>query len=255
MLKKIGIIGVGHLAEYLLKGLVNTDRNFEFFLADPVPERAEKLARYCRARVFTDNQAAVDQSEIVILSVRPDQFNTALDNLKFTQEQILAAATVGIPLSVLQNSVRPARAVRVLPISCVAINQSPILIYPENPEVRKLFSLLGRVHLLEKEPLFEPATALVGAYYAWLFVLMAQLTEWTAEQGLSKELARALVVETMQGASGMAEAQKDLSLQQIWESLATPGGISQHGIDIIRSKDGLVLWSQALDSVTRMLKK
>ena len=70
MYKKIGIIGVGHLAEYLLKGLMKTERDFEFFLADPFPERAEKLAESCSARVFTDNQAAVDQSEIIILISR-----------------------------------------------------------------------------------------------------------------------------------------------------------------------------------------
>ena len=255
MYKKIGIIGVGHLAEYLIKGLINTGRDFEFFLADPAPERAQTLTESCRARVFTQNQEAVDQSEIIILAVRPNQCHAALEGLKFREGQILAAVTIGIPLSVLQEAVTPARAVRVLPISCVAINQSPVLIHPEDVEIREFFSLVGRVHLLEEEPLFEPATALVGAYYAWLFALMEQLAQWTETQGLSPELARDLVVDTMQGASGMAAAQKDTGLQQIWESLATPGGISQHGIEIIRARDGLDLWSQALDSVTRMLKK
>jgi pyrroline-5-carboxylate reductase len=155
----------------------------------------------------------------------------------------------------LEAYAKPARPYRVLPISCVAINQSPILIYPENEEIRSLFCLLGNVHLLADEKVFEPATSLVGAFYAWLFALMEEAVTWNISQDLEPDLARDLVVETMQGACAMAQAQREISLSQIWESLATPGGISEHGIKIINQRDCLKAWSEALQSVTDLLRR
>ncbi len=254
MKKRIGIIGVGHIAEYLVTGLIRSGNKFDFYFSDPFPERAHKLVNQFGGKVVAENQMVIDKADLIILSTRPGQVETALNSLRFHRKQTLFSVAVGLSLKFLSNFVQPATVIRVLPISCVAINLSPILIYPENKEARTLFSMVGNVHSLNAENDFEPATALVGAFYAWLFALMEEAAAWTSKQGFDPIFARTLVIETMNGACGMAAKQNNLSLNQIWQSLATPGGISEHGIRIINQHKGLKAWSEALGSVTRVLQ-
>ena len=254
MIKRIGFIGVGHLSEFLITGFVNSGQKFEFVFSDPFPERSRKLAAAHGGEVFTDNQKTVDNADLVVLATRPPDVESALSGLNFRKDQVLVSVAVGVPLRFLRQWAGPARVLRVLPISCVAVNQSPVLIYPHDKVVHDLFSLVGTVHALEDETLFEPATSLVGAFYAWLFALMEEVSNWTAGQGIKTEFARQLVLETMNGACAMARSQNDLTLKQIWESLATPGGISEHGIKVINQKEALSAWSEALESVTRILR-
>ena len=253
MLKRVGFIGVGHLAEYLITGLNRTGVDFEFFMADPLPERAQKLAATVGGRVSTDNQTAVDNGDLIILATRPEQVRAALNGLTFTRDKILASAAAGVTLDSLRPYTGPARLVRVLPISCVAINQSPTVIYPGDREVLEFFSLLGNVHPVPDEEAFIPATSLVGAFYAWVFALMDEAAGWTVARGIDPVLARKLVVETVQGACGMAGAQGKLTLREIWDTLATPGGISEHGLRVINDKGCLKAWSEALESVTQKI--
>ena len=150
--------------------------------------------------------------------------------------------------------VSPATAVRVLPISCAAIGKSPVLVFPENSLVEKVFSCLGQVHILPDETVFSPGTALVGAFYAWLFPFMDAMVSWTKNQGSDPETARQLVIETIEGACGMARHQKDASLADIWETLATPGGISELGARVLEDEDAFAAWSKALDAVTKKMR-
>jgi len=258
MIKKIGFIGVGHIAHYMLTGFAQTKNYFEFILADPDPDRVAQISKEFtpkfKCTVTQDNQTAVDRSELIILAVRPDRMDAALTGLKFKPDQLVASVVAGASLSLLDRRVSPAKPIRVLPISCVAINKSPILVFPENQPVQTLFSLLGQVHVLPDEKTFTPGTALVGAFYAWIFALMDETTAWTADQGIDPKVARQLVVQTIEGACGMASHQKDTSLTQIWDTLATPGGISEYGAKILKERGCLKAWPDALEAVTRKME-
>lgn len=257
-MKKIGFIGVGHIANYMLQGLGNTGKSFEFTLADPDLDRVSRMIKefdnIFDCFLTQDNQEAVDRSDLIILAVRPIDLEGALGTLNFKPGQVVASVVAGASLDQLNCLVSPATAVRVLPISCVAINKSPILVFPDNAPVKEVFSLLGQVHLLPHEDTFTPGTALVGAFYAWMFPLMDETASWTRDQGIDPETARALVIETIEGACAMARQQKQMSLGAIWETLATPGGISEHGAKLLNERGCLKAWPAALEAATAMME-
>lgn len=258
MIKKIGFIGVGHIAHYMLTGFAKARMTFEFTLADPDLDKAsmacQEFGNNFQCIASRNNQEAVERSELIIIAVRPDTLETALTGLTFKPGQLVASVVAGAPLDILTPLVFPAKAIRVLPISCVAINKSPVLIYPEDLSVREVFSLLGQVHLLPDEKTFTPGTALVGAFYAWMIALMDETSAWTEAQGINPVTSRQLVVETIEGACGMARSQKDISLKKIWDTLATPGGISEHGAKILTERGCLKVWPDALESVTQKMR-
>ena len=257
MIHKIGVIGVGHMAHYLLTGFARAGQSFEFVLADPDMDKASRTCRefdrHFQCVATRENQDAVDRSELIVLAVRPDALDTALSGLVFKPGHLVASVVAGASLKILGPLVFPAEPIRVLPVSCVAINQSPVLVCPENQCVQEVFSLLGQVHLLTDENCFAPGTALVGAFYAWMIALMDETSAWTQSKGIDPAMARQLVIETIEGACGMARHQEDKGLKEIWDTLATPGGISEHGAKILTQKGGLTAWSDALESVTQKM--
>jgi len=245
---RVGIIGVGHLAGYLVEGLRRASPDIKIVLSPRNVERSARLAAQFGARVATNNQAVVDAADVILLTTRPGDALGACKEVSFRPDQTVISAAAGLPLDSLKPVAAPAAAVRAMPISCAAINESPTLIYPDNPEARALFELLGQVHVLPDESRFTPASA-IAAFYGWVYALLDETIAWTEQAGVPPETARSLVLETVRGAADMALAQPDQELSTMLDALATPGGITEHGLRILHERQGLTAWTEALDAV------
>ncbi|MDH6234620.1 pyrroline-5-carboxylate reductase [Mesorhizobium soli] len=255
MTPRVGIIGVGHFAGYLIAGFENAGEMTALRLFSRTRERAERVAAgHAIAEVFNSPQEAIDGATVIVVATRPADVEAALAGLTFSKDQVVVSVAAGVTLDRLQRLTGEATAVRALPVACAAINKSPILLMPENAAARAVLEQLGRVYALRTEKQFDAGTALVGAFYAMIFPLMDHLATWTAAQGLDDQLARSLVVETISGASAMAEHARNVPFQEIWSSLAVPGGISERGMDALEGAGGLAAWSSALDAVVRKLR-
>lgn len=250
---RIGLIGLGHLGQWLVTGWAKADPTLRFSLANRSKGRAQDFAAQYGSFFSIHNQEIVDRSDIVILATRPEQVSGALNGIEFRAGQTVVSVAAGVALGTLGPMVHPAKAVRALPVSCVAINRSPVIVYPDDREVEALFSLVGQVHLLKDEASFPPGTALVGAFYAWMFLLMEEAMHWTVRKGIEPETARQLVIETIEGACATAADQPDTSMEAIWTRLATPGGISEHGARILSQGGGIKTWSEALEAISQRM--
>ncbi len=245
---RIGIIGAGHLAGYLLEGFHKRGPGAPVRIADARPGQAEQLAQRWGAQAVGGNQAVVDGSDLVILAVRPQDALAALAALSFRPEQVVASAAAGVALAVLAPAAAPARAVRIMPISSAALNRSPTLVHPDHPAVQEAFALLGQVHVLPDEAAFTAASVL-AAFYGWVYALADQAAAWTAGAGVPPDLARRIVLETIRSTADVGLARPDQPLHELLDQLATPGGITRHGLAVLRKRGALEAWSQALDAV------
>ena len=61
-------------------------------------------------------------------------------------------------------------------------------------------------------------------------------------------------IETIEGACAMASFQDAMSLGDIWNTLATPGGISEQGAGILSEGGGIKVWSDALEAISNRMK-
>jgi pyrroline-5-carboxylate reductase len=254
MIESVAFIGVGHLASYMITGLRNVDRSLKLHLFNRTFDKTANFTQkdeHCFC--YKEAQQAVDVSDLVVISTRPDDVEAALKDINFSKNHIVISVAAGIDIAQLKSLAGPAQIVRAMPISCVAVNKSPTLIYPHHDIAYRFFNKLGQVHSLQSEQQFNPATALVGAYYAWLFPMMGQLNDWAVKQGLEKSNARQLITEINQGACAMAVEQSDTSFDDIWQSLATKGGISDRGKQTIDQLGGIEAWCTALSDVTQMM--
>ena len=248
MIERIGIVGVGHLAGYLVEGLWRAGPDIEIVLSPRNIERSAQLAVQFGAKVAANNQAVADAADLILLTTRPGDAVSACEGLAFRPGQLVISAAANLSLGLLEPAVEPATLVRAMPISCAALNQSPTLLYPDNPTAGDLFGLLGHVHVLPAEAQFVPASV-IAAFYGWVYELLGETIAWTVRAGVPAQTARSLVLETVGGAVYMALSQPDLDLATMLDTLATPGGITEHGLEILRQGQGVTAWTMALDAV------
>jgi pyrroline-5-carboxylate reductase len=254
MSERIGIIGVGHLAGYLVEGLRRASPDLEIVLSPRNVHRSACLAERFGATVAGDNQAVADAADLILLTTRPGDALATARGIAFRPGQTVVSTVAGLSLAALRPAVAPATAVRAMPISCAARNQSPTLLCPDHPRARALFSLLGQVHLLPDESHFTPASA-ISAFYGWVYALLDETVAWTVGAGVPAETARSLVLETVRGAAEMALSRPDRELATMLGTLATPGGITELGLDVLRQRQGLEAWAAALDAVLGRMQR
>ncbi|MFW9993786.1 MAG: NAD(P)-binding domain-containing protein [Candidatus Odinarchaeota archaeon] len=251
MIEKVGIIGVGHLASYLVEGLRKASENLEIYLSPRNVEKSAYLAERFNATVGSDNQEVADKADMIILSTRSEHAVQVAKDISFRSGQTVISVSI-LPIRALSKVIQPADVVRAMPISSAAINQSPTLLYPDNPKARALISLIGQVHVLQEESQFTPASV-IAAYYGWIYALLGETIKWTAGTGVPQQIARTLVLETVRSAVNMSLDQPGKDLGEILATLVTKGGITDQGLKVLRERQGLVAWIEALEVVLRRL--
>ncbi|MGB0508307.1 MAG: pyrroline-5-carboxylate reductase family protein, partial [Pikeienuella sp.] len=195
---------------------------------------------------------ALPQADITLLSVRPEQAEAALSNVDWNGVTILSAMA-GRSLADLQAAAPGAKIVRAMPISAAALCASPTPLYPSNTLATALLELVGAVIPFDDETIFEAACANAAAY-GWIFALIEQLENANQKAGLSAPLARQMTAETLRAAASVA-AEHDGSMGALLNSLATPGGITAHGLDVLEKANALHPWAKAFDSVADRLAR
>lgn len=248
MIKRIGFIGAGHLAGYLLEGFHHRRAGLQILLSDCDPQRAGHLADRWEARAVKDNQALLDASDLVILAVRPGDAVPACKALAFRSDHVVASAAAGLPLTELAPAVGPATAVRIMPITSAALNLSPTLVFPAHPVVCEVLALLGQVHVLPSEASFT-AASVIAAFYGWVYALADETVAWTVREGVPEDVARKLVLETIRSTAEMSLAKPEHSIKELLDLLATPGGITEYGLRILQAQRGIEAWPVALNAV------
>jgi len=248
---RIGFIGVGDMATYMIEGLARGWDSTDILLSPRNAERAADLARRYPCRVAADNAKVVAGSDIVVLAVRPADVAAAIAELPWRQGQTLVSVVAGATLEDLAVAA-PAQAVRSMPVSCAAIGESPTAIFPDNEAARWLFDHIGSVIVLPDEGIFT-AASVMGAYHGWLFAVIKAGTDWLVAQGLPPREARALAAGMARGAGGVALADPDRPLDETLARLTTPGGITEAGFEAMAETAGLEAWPAACDAALRLM--
>ena len=252
MTPRVGVIGVGHLAGYLVRGWLRHARRPPLLLSPRGEQTSRRLARHDGVRRARDNRGVVRYSDVVLICVRREQLDDALAGLSWRADQVAVSAAAGVPLRRLRDAVAPAIAVRAMPIAAASLGASPTPVFPAGTEADPLLSLLGPVLPMPDEQALD--AAVVGAaLYGWLHALMAETAAWTSARGVPPDTARTLVAHTLRAAGLMSAEHADVPLDEMVRTLATPGGITEAGLTVLRERGGLAAWVEACDAARNRL--
>jgi pyrroline-5-carboxylate reductase len=249
----VGFLGVGHLADYTLRGLRRGGFGGEVLLSPRNAERSAVLARDCGGHVMESNQAVADGCDLVILSVRPANAAEALQGVTFRDSHCLVSVCPGIPVAELAPLASPARVVRAMPVTSAEAASSPTLVYPPDEKVAALFDHTGMAIPVPTEEVYEAAAANACAY-GWYFPLFEHLIAETMAAGVPEEVARPLVLGMAKGAADVALLKPEESLEETTWSIAYEGTFTRLGLEHLIAKKAFDPYREALRKVIAGLR-
>ena len=148
--RTIGILGVGHLAGFLLEGLRRGGTQDRVVLSPRGKVKAAALAEKFAAEIAPDNQAVVDACDLVLVSLPATKGRDILSHLKFRAGQTVLSAMAGTSRENLAEIVSPASAhCTMMPGHANALGIGPSLLYPASSTCEELLGRLGPVHVFD----------------------------------------------------------------------------------------------------------
>ena len=254
MTARLGVLGVGHLASYVVAGLRNAGDNRRIILSPRNQQRQQALVERYGCMAASSNQDVVDSADYLLLSVRPQDLPTLLQTLEFSPGQLVISCVAGVSLDHLQTELKDQVVVRTMPLACAEVGQGAVPVYPSNLQAIELLGKLGTLVELSSEADFELATV-AACMNGWMFNYFDHLTHWYQSQGLEPTKARELVLASVNGAVALASAMPERDLRTISDSIATDGTYTKLGLDLLQQRGAFEPWSEACDRVEAALRE
>ena len=183
--------------------------------------------------------------DLILLALKPQQLASLRDGpLAGHRSRLLVSILAGVEVATLAPLCPAATVVRVMPNLPVAIGAGVIALHAADAgtaardEVAALMAPLGLVEWIADEAQFDDVTALAGCGPAFLFRFADALAAAGASLGLPQDQAARLALATIRGAAEMA-AQADVGPAVLADRVASPGGSTRQGLDVLDRADGL----------------
>ena len=236
-MRKITIIGCGNMgliyAHAFLKYKIVPSENL--LLVEKSPERQTKLQALQIGRVVTTADASISDSDLLILSVKPQDFKELAPELAahIRPHTIVLSIMAGIELASIQQTLNHRHVVRAMPNSPVEIGMGMTVFTSSDtftPEqilrVENLLATTGRTLYVEKEELLNAVTALSGSGPAYFYYFMQHLVRAGMEMGLDEHVSSTLAKQTMLGAFHLIN-NADKPLDELIRAVASKGGTTE----------------------------
>lgn len=199
--------------------------------------------------VVTALPDALPKGTIVMLGLKPQQLTGVAADISFLLEpgnalvSILAGTTIA-QLRILFPTVPD--IIRVMPNTPVRTGQGVCAVHADQAtstaalaDVSDLMAPLGLVEPIADEAQFNLVAALSGCGPAYLFRFIDALAAAGKALGLEAGQAERLALATVEGASTLA-AQAGESPALLADRVASPGGMTRKGMNVLDRPDGLV---------------
>ncbi|MCK0197206.1 NAD(P)-binding domain-containing protein [Ancylobacter sp. 6x-1] len=177
----------------------------------------------------SDNQALVERSDIVILSVRPEQF---LDLSMAAGDRVLLSFMAGVTIETLRARTGARRIVRTMPNAAATIGAcfTPWFATPEvgpddKARVQALLEACGSAGELGSEDEIDYVSGFTGAGPALPALLARAMIQHATARGLPPALARQAALSVVTGAAQLL-AEKDADPSAIMDALIGYRGIT-----------------------------
>ena len=247
MKTKLGFFGAGKMAEGILAA-ASLAKDFDpksVLMAEKLPARAKELEEKYGVRTTSDAKDVAKAAPVIFLAVRPQDLAALAADVKplLTKKALVVSIAAGKSLATLKKALgKDVRLVRVMPNLALRAKEGMCAICPAKnatpADVRKVAKILNgagqTVVLAEKH--FDAVTALSGsgpAFFAYMEQAMAAGGE---ALGLPADAARLLAEQTMLGTAAYLR-QSGADLETFISGVATPGGTTAAGMDVMRASD------------------
>ena len=238
--KKIAIIGCGNLGQAILKGLIE-EKNFDSTNIIATKRNISVLKEFesFGVQTSTDNAFAIQNSEIIIVALKPHNILSILKDLKAhfnPSKHILVSLATGVSIQELQQALEMNLPIfRAMPNTAADVKESLTCICTNSQKAEDLkiiqyfFNLVGETIVID-ENLMESATVIGACGIAYVLRFIRAMIQGGIEIGFDAKTASTIVNQTVKGAAELLITRKAHPEYEI-DKVTTPKGCTIAGLN------------------------
>lgn len=233
-------IGAGNMASSIIGGLVKKGYPATQITAtDPYQPSLDKLAAQFPVNVCTDNAHAAAAADIVILAVKPQVMEQVCGTIAgvLTHQPVVISIAAGIDINSLSQWLGERTAiVRCMPNTPALVQTGASGLFAnrhtsntQKSQAHEILEAVGIVQWVDSEAMIDSVTAVSGSGPAYFFLMMEAMIDAGVEQGLSREVATELTLQTALGAAKLAQS-SDVDVAELRRRVTSPNGTTEQAI-------------------------
>jgi len=247
-MKKIGIIGYGNMGSAIAERIKSA---YDVVVFDKDINKTRNLSGI---RIAMDIISLVKRVDVMVLAVKPQDFDTLLKEIKdYAKDKLVISIAAGITTSYIETRLQKARVVRAMPNLPAKIGKGMICLckgkFTDGEDLNftnKLFSLLGKTLIIE-ENLMNACTAISGSGPVYVCNYLEAEKEGFSNDfqkaaksvGFNAKQSAFLVNTTFSGTVEFLKETK-ISPSELKRQVASKGGTTEAALEVLHNGGSLV---------------
>lgn len=255
---RIGFAGAGNMATAIARGWASSEGGPEAMLfSDTGSGRAARLAAETGGEAVDSLRDLARGSDAVVLAMKPGALETAAEMLEGEAKAIVSVLGA-TSVARLRELFPDVPVVRTMPMVAVEIQSGVVCHAPIDAELdgtagARLLDLFDEIgHLVEvRDEVMDVATALMACTPAYLAVVVQNLAEAGAEEGIDEEQAYDLVLDSFAGTIDVLRRYDPIEVRR---TVASPGGSTEAGLEALADAGATDAFREAVAASLRRMR-
>lgn len=239
---KIGFIGAGAMAEAIVAGVLSQKlcTGKDILMSNRSQDKLHQLADRLGIIAAPDNAAVLAGAEIIILAIKPQQFQAIQEKLahQISSSQAVVSIMAGITLDTLEQCFGAIPIFRAMPntpakigFGMTGLADNDRVSADQAQFVRKIFTSVGQLVELPESQM-DALGALSGSGPAYCYQMLEALADGGVMVGLPRAMAYQLAAQTMIGSAQML-LQTGQHPGALKDQVTSPGGTTIRGLKVM----------------------
>lgn len=258
--QRIAVLGAGNMGRALIRGMLKAKiaAGADIVATTRDAKKAALLAKELGIDAHTDNKKAAKGADVVVLGVKPQILPKILDEIKASvgAGKLVVSIAAGIPTATIEAALPKAAVVRTMPNLAVMVDAGATAVCLGRSATaahariaREMFESVGLVVDVD-EYLMDAVTGLSGTGPMYVFQFIEGLSDAGVKVGLSRDVSNALAMQTVLGASKMAQA-SDEHPARLKDRVTSPGGTAITALHVLERGGLRAILIDAVEAATK----
>ncbi|MBQ8166532.1 MAG: pyrroline-5-carboxylate reductase [Lachnospiraceae bacterium] len=243
---KIGFIGCGNMASAIIQGIVKkTDiKNEEIIVSDASEVAISKAADNLGVNATRSNTRVVSESDVLFLSVKPQFYETVLNEIKdkVSPSQIIVTIAPGKTLAWIQSILGDnVKVVRTMPNTPALVGEGVTGVCRNanvtDEDFTYVMGLLSSFGMTEAIPesLMDVCVSVSGSSPAYVFMFIEAMADAAVADGMPRDKAYKFAAQSVLGSAKMVlETGKHPG--ELKDMVCSPGGTTIEAVRVLEDK-------------------
>lgn len=261
---KIGFIGCGNMASAIIQGITKkTDiKNTDIIVSDASEAAIAKAADDLGVNATRSNTRVVSESEVLFLSIKPQFYETVLNEIKdiISPDQLIVTIAPGKTISWVESILGSnIKLVRTMPNTPALVGEGVTGVCKNvnvtDDDFTYVMSLLSSFGMAEAIPesLMDVCVSVSGSSPAYVFMFIEAMADAAVADGMPRDKAYKFAAQAVLGSAKMVlETGKHPG--ELKDMVCSPGGTTIEAVRVLEEKGFRSSVIEAMKSCTAKAK-